>query len=164
MNVIDNFLEEEEFKKIRKTFLSIRFPWFISEIIDDKSFKENKILNIQLCNLLFKNKKIRNDLAFDLVKPILKKINCTELYRVKANMNFGDLDPVLSSFHVDTSSPGLTGIYYINTCNGYTLFEEGGIKVDSVENRMLIFDNKLRHTGVTCSDNKLRVVINFNWR
>ncbi len=104
-----------------------------------------------------------NDKGLDLVDPILKKINPTKIYRIKANLTVGRNNPECTSFHIDSSNLGLTGIYYVNTCNGYTLFEESKIKVESVANRMLIFDNKLRHTGVTCTDSKFRVVINFNW-
>jgi hypothetical protein len=53
-------------------------------------------------------------------------------------------------------------VYYINTNNGWTEFKKGG-KVKSVENRMLIFDSSLEHMGVTCTDQKSRVVINFNY-
>ena len=50
----------------------------------------------------------------------------------------------------------------LNTCNGYTKFKKSG-KVKSVANRMVIFDSNLEHQGVTCTDKKRRVVINFNY-
>ena len=40
---------------------------------------------------------------------------------------------------------------------------EDGTKVESVENRVLVFDSQLRHAGVPCTDEKRRVVINFNF-
>ena len=55
-----------------------------------------------------------------------------------------------------------TSIYYVNTNNGYTKFETGEI-VESVENRMVTFPSNIRHTGSSCSDEKIRVVINFNY-
>ena len=50
----------------------------------------------------------------------------------------------------------------MNTNNGYTEFEKGDI-VESVENRMVIFDSNLKHQTVTCTDEKIRIVINFNY-
>jgi hypothetical protein len=50
----------------------------------------------------------------------------------------------------------------LNTCNGYTLFADE-TKVESIENRFVMFDGHLEHTGVTCSDEPARFVINFNW-
>ena len=55
-----------------------------------------------------------------------------------------------------------TSTYYINTNNGWTEFEDGG-KVESVANRMLVFDSNLVHGGVSCTDEKTRILINFNY-
>jgi hypothetical protein len=55
-----------------------------------------------------------------------------------------------------------TAIFYINTNNGYTEFNDG-TKVDSVENRMLIFPSKLSHRAVAQTDEDQRIVINFNY-
>ena len=40
---------------------------------------------------------------------------------------------------------------------------EDGTKIESVENRVVIFDSQIRHAGVPCTDEKRRVVINFNF-
>ena len=55
-----------------------------------------------------------------------------------------------------------TSILYINTNNGWTVIKGYG-KVESVANRMVIFDSNLQHSGVTCTDKNRRVVINFNY-
>ena len=49
----------------------------------------------------------------------------------------------------------------MNTNDGYTEFENGH-RVESVANRVVIFDSNIKHTGVSCTDEKRRVVINFN--
>ena len=36
-------------------------------------------------------------------------------------------------------------------------------KVESIENRFVTFPSHLHHTGTTCTDQKRRVVINFNY-
>ena len=41
-------------------------------------------------------------------------------------------------------------------------FKEGD-KVESVANRVVIFDPTLEHRSVTCTDEKRRIVINFNY-
>ena len=66
------------------------------------------------------------------------------------------------SYHVDyRNNPTVkTAILYINTNNGCTKFKEHG-KVKSVENRIVIFDSNLEHQGVTCTDQKRRVVSYF---
>ena len=52
--------------------------------------------------------------------------------------------------------------YYVNSNNGYTLFEDG-TRVESVANRYLRLSGDLRHTGTSCSDEDRRVLINFNY-
>ena len=65
--------------------------------------------------------------------------------------------------HVDFDNfLGKTAIFYVNSNNGYTVFENG-LKVDSQENRLVVFNSDLLHAGTTCTDQKIRCVINFNF-
>jgi len=52
-------------------------------------------------------------------------------------------------------------VLYLNTNNGYTLFEDGR-QVDSVANRIVFFDATLPHSGVHCTDTEQRIVLNLN--
>ena len=58
--------------------------------------------------------------------------------------------------------PYTTAIFYVNSNNGYTEFENGAI-VESEENRMVVFPAEMKHRGTSCTDKKIRVVINFNY-
>ena len=62
----------------------------------------------------------------------------------------------------DTDYPGQTAIFYVNTNDGYTEFEDS-TRVESVANKIVIFDSKLKHRGTTCTNQKTRVVINLNY-
>ena len=70
--------------------------------------------------------------------------------------------------HVDleesdgSTTPHEVMILYINTNDGYTVFEDG-TKVESVANRALFFNGKFKHAGTTCTDQPIRVVLNFNY-
>ena len=55
-----------------------------------------------------------------------------------------------------------TSIFYVNTNNGYTEFEDGTI-VRSIENRFVEFSGDTLHRGVSSTDVKKRIVINFNY-
>ena len=103
-----------------------------------------------------------NSHHFEMLDPVLKKLGAYRIFRVKANLTVRTNEHEPSGFHVDGFDNSLTSIYYINTCNGYTEFKTGE-KVKSVSNRMIIFDSELEHQGVTCTDNKRRVLINFNY-
>ena len=81
----------------------------------------------------------------------------------------GWLQMPLVFFHIDLSfmdhgrmSEWRTGILYLNTNNGYTLFEDG-TKIESVANRFISFPSAMSHKGTTCSDENKRIILNFNY-
>ena len=91
--------------------------------------------------------------------------------RIKANLEVyqGD-ERYYSKFHYDYVNPKTgkprkemkVGIFYLNTNNGYTEFEDGTI-VRSIENRFVEFTGDILHRGVSSTDVKRRIVINFNY-
>ena len=91
-------------------------------------------------------------------------IKIKKLLRIKANLLTRTNNIVINKFHKDFNNKNklTTAIYYINTCNGYTLFKDG-TKIKSVSNRFVSFDSNLEHTGTSCTDENIRVVINFNY-
>ena len=98
---------------------------------------------------------------------ILNKIKPKEIYRIKANLLIKTLEIEVNTFHNDIADLGIlpwtTSILYMNTNNGYTEFQNGAI-VESKENRMVVFPTEMKHRGTSCTDKKVRVVINFNYR
>ena len=56
-------------------------------------------------------------------------------------------------------------IFYLNDNNGYTRLkiDDKIIKIESKQNRLLIMDGEIEHASSTCTDNDMRVVINFNF-
>ena len=55
-----------------------------------------------------------------------------------------------------------TSILYLNTNNGWTEIQGNG-KIECVKNRLVTFDSNLIHSGYTCTDQKRKVVLNFNY-
>ena len=91
------------------------------------------------------------------------------LWRIKANLLTKTPNIVENEFHVDVFDGELkvreqltTSIFYVNTNNGYTKFEDG-TKIESVANRLISFPSNMKHTGTSCTDEKIRIVINFNY-
>ncbi len=67
--------------------------------------------------------------------------------------------------HKDYNNPAVdqkTGILYMNTNNGKTIFEDGE-EIESVENRLIIFPASKFHAGTTHTDTRYRCLINLNW-
>jgi hypothetical protein len=106
-----------------------------------------------------------NKNTFHLLDTLVKKINASEWVRIKLNLNPCNSQIIEHGFHIDHHSPrpdSWTAIYYVNSNDGYTLFEDG-TKVASIKNRCVIFPSKLRHSGTNCTDVYARLVLNLNF-
>ena len=97
------------------------------------------------------------------IYPLVQVINPHVWLRIKANLNPKKDKVEVRDFHTDVGPYNhVTSIYYINTCDGCTNFEDG-TKVESVANRLLTFPSNKRHSGTACSDAKARIVLNLNY-
>ena len=160
--IIDNFLNNEDFQLIKNTMLDINFPWFYYKT---KTFKDEKetLYNFQFVHNFYANYGANSNFL-DLMSPLITKINPIAIAKIKANMTMKSDEIVEYGYHTDytTDSNLKTAVFYLNNNNGYTKFEDGSC-IDSVENRLLIFDSQLKHTGTSCTDQRFRAVINLNF-
>jgi hypothetical protein len=167
--IYDNFLDPATFSHLQNTMFSQDFPWFYNDYIayphsipKTEDGKDMNFYNLQFTHIFYQNHKPNSD-QFDLIKPILDKINPYAIMRIKANMGPGTPERIISGMHVDypIDDPNLkTAVFYLNDNNGSTMFENGE-EVYSYANRLVVFDNNLIHSGVSCTDTKFRSLINF---
>ena len=161
--IIDNFLDKLSFQYLQKAMFGDDFNWFYNDDIDF----EDDVDKFQFTHMFYKENVGVNSNQYGILNSILNKIQPKEIYRIKANILSRTSEIVKNSFHVDINDLGImswtTSILYMNTNNGYTEFENGGAKVESIENRMVVFPAEMKHRGTSCTDKKIRVVINFNY-
>ena len=153
--LIDNFLEPKDLKKIQDLFLGRKIAWNCSDGIvlpGDGAF--------QFIHVLYSNYAPASPF-FNELAPIWQKIDPCSIVRSKANLTMKTVEHDKSAYHSDVDNC-ITAIYYVNTNNGYTEFQNG-MKVDSIENRIVIFDSNEKLRAVTTTDTARRVVINFNY-
>jgi len=159
-DVYDNFLSKEELQNLKENILeNVYFPWYCSTY---KVSPGDGI--VQFYHMFYENFNI-NSQYYKSLQTIINKINPSAIRRIKANLTYREKAFKNFDFHTDFPSNfenQKTGIFYMNTNNGKTVFENGE-KIDSVENRMVIFSANLKHTGTTHTDTSIRCVINFNW-
>jgi len=159
MKVYNNFLPKEEFLEIKNFMTGNYFPWYA------QNYTVNKTDNyFQLTHLFYNNCIINSDF-FKILNVFLNKINPLCIIRIKANLLTKTEKIIEHEMHTDFQSDFTkkitTGIFYINTNNGYTKFKNK--KIESIENRYVCFDSNKLHTGTTCTDENYRIVINFNY-
>lgn len=164
IKLIDNFLDKNYFSQIQQTLIhESQFPWYYNESV---VYEENNLDNYQFTHMFYNNMAPQSDF-YRFIIPILEKLNVLSLIRIKANLIPKNADIIEHGYHTDLYSVGSsivhkTAVLYLNTNNGYTLFRDGS-KVNSLANRICIFNSDLEHTGTTCTDEKCRVVINLNY-
>ena len=158
LQVIDNFLGDYQFKQLESTFLGNDFPWYYN---DDVVREQESSNNYQFTHIFYDPKLGVISDAYEMMQGCLDKLKVKKLMRIKANLRPRTLFHRSGCYHIDTENV-TTAILYLNTNNGWTRFKKGG-KVKSVANRLVKFDSNLEHQGVTCTDEKRRVVINFNY-
>ena len=164
MKIEDNFLKQEEFDKIQKLMGEPSpFPWFYA----DRIVFEDDVDKFQFIHAFYDNHMPMSPFSNEL-DSIINIIQPFSIVKIRAKSLTRTPEIVESSFHVDIplSEENLkqwtTSIFYINTNNGYTKFEDGTI-VESVANRMLSFPANMKHCGTSCTDERRRIVINFNY-
>lgn len=154
MKIIDDFLSEDEYHNLCSFIQDSRFPWTYG-----KTISESKFCQLTHCFYQF-------DVPtqfFDNVEFFREKLGMASLVRIKANLN-----PVTETLQIHDDAwhndfdNMTTAIYYLNTNNGFTKFENGD-RVDSVANRIVIFNSNLKHTGTSCTDAYARVLLNINY-
>jgi|TARA_R110002074_G_scaffold373433_1_gene549360 hypothetical protein len=155
--VIDNFLEPENFKKLTDSMLDSFFPWYITEdIVGTKNFDQ-----WALTHKFYEDYEIQSGF-FKQLSVVLDKLQIKSLIRIKANL-YPKTDKIIKhDFHVDFDFSHKSGLYSLNTNNGFTIMEDGE-KIESVANRMIIFDASKLHKSTTCTDENFRANIVFNY-
>jgi hypothetical protein len=157
--IIENFLDKEEFLNIQQKlmFPDFDFPWYFREHM-------NREDGHYFRHILYGNHTPMSKGFDDIARPILKKLNCISPITIKANMIIAKEVPFQSEFHIDKHFECKTAIFYINTCNGYTLIDKKKkIKVACEANKILIFNSNIQHALVSQTDTPRRIVINLNY-
>ena len=158
MKIIDNLLDKDVAENIANKITSDFFPWFYQNNVTDKSSTVHSE-NYYFTHLFYDNNEQSS--FFNYVIPILKKIKYKKLIRVKANLYPNVNKLIQHSKHIDYNYPTKGALYYLNTNNGPTYVENK--KINSVKNRLLLFDAFKKHNSTTCTDEKFRVNININY-
>jgi hypothetical protein len=151
--IYDNFLSEDEFLKIKNSILNSEFSWNLTPNVSN--LQENlKITSSYYFTHLFE--------TYEIFESLLGKLNPEKVIRIKANLYPSTEQIEKHSNHIDYEFENIGAIYYLNTNNGLTILEDT-VKVESVKNRLLLFDGSKLHCSTTCSDDKCRVNINMNF-
>ena len=172
--VVDDFLPSDMFEELRKLLLPaknipdgvlfdclLRLKWeyYPNVVVQEKKKRDWRLFN--LVHMVYNNLTILSP-YYEQIEPINELLKVKVLTRIKINMYPNTETLKEHGMHVDYPFPHRNAVFSINTCDGYTKLEDG-TKVESVANRMLLFDGVIKHTSSTCTDQPVRMNINFNY-
>tara|TARA_Y100001972_G_scaffold66645_1_gene81295 strand:+ start:49 stop:576 length:528 start_codon:yes stop_codon:yes gene_type:complete len=169
IEVFDNFLNLSDHKRVHDFMIGnggIDWKYNNTKV---STQTENSIDNYQFVHVFFTFHSCTGQVVheqskyIDIILPLVNKIPFVALHRIKANLEPVKQKRLYSNFHCDVNcSTMTTGIYYVNTNDGYTEFESGE-KIMSVANRYVKFPSNIKHRGVSQIDTKVRCVLNLNY-
>ena len=172
IEVVDNFLEEENFEII-KQILGVSIPWEFSQVLTvdgetNTTLMCDEIDNYQFVHMVYTDDRIISDF-YNILEGsnLFKKMNVRSLCRIKFNSISKTEKIITHGYHQDIFLPpperenGVkTSILYMNTNDGFTVFENG-TKIKSKANRLVTFPATFRHSGTTCTNCPRRVGLNI---
>ena len=157
VKVIDNYLPAQDYLIIKRFIESKNFAWFY---FDGKIKPTNKLFDYQFVHIFYRDNHINSE-HFNILTPLIDKLQPKSLIRIKANLNPITKELIEFENHADQDFKSKAAIYYLNNNNGYTMI--GDAKINSVGNRMVFFDADQEHYGTNSTDCNNRMLINFNY-
>ena len=168
--IIDNFLNKDDFEELKIFLMSPRSQWRFVDFIAYKDGRDqdkdgyfvhsftdrDPISFLERFTVSPDYQKVNR-----LMDCIKKKVNYRQILRVRSSLYPRREDQKPDPFHIDYNFNHKVCIFYVNTNNGFTLFENGE-KVNSVANRLMIFDGLEKHCSVVQTDTSARYIININ--
>ena len=157
MKIIDNALDVETFSTIRQLCCdSQNLPYYLETDISGMGEEEN----CYFTHLFYNNDTVCSN-YMKWGQQIKDYLKVKAFMRIKANLYPRTDTIVHHRDHVDLNFPHNAAILYLNTNNGLTVI--GDTEVESVANRILLFDPQVLHHSTTCTDAQFRSNINFNY-
>ena len=158
MKIVDNFLPQDYFEYLQKMMLDHNFPWLYNAEVANRGEVND---HFYFTHNLFDNYKPTSSIFEEFI-PFFKQLEMNALIRARGLLYTNQGRQIAHEKHTDYNFPHKTVVFYMNTNNGYTEFEDD-TKVESVENRIVFFDGSIPHNSSTCTDQKIRVVVSLNY-
>jgi hypothetical protein len=177
MKVIDNFLDDEYFNKLAHQIcyatssFGSEFPWYYVQ-------SRNSFTNTMLfffTHYIYRATQegeadyLPSNSIYNLIQPFVKKVKVienesemTESWMIRANLYPNTEKLQEHSMHRDADFSHNSAILYLNTCDGYTKMVDG-TKINSVANRLALFDGSELHCSTTTTNVAGRFVLIVNY-
>tara|TARA_Y100000004_G_C8869206_1_gene392499 strand:+ start:401 stop:988 length:588 start_codon:yes stop_codon:yes gene_type:complete len=191
--IVDNFIDDEDFDQISNT-LTKHQEYYFSQSITGDAETENNLSGYGFgCSFVTEDKpgKYQNRRNTSLIQNINTKImmrfgkemGFRNVIRSRLDLTTHRGLERMMHPHTDSTSKNYTSILYFHTCGSPTIvYNETQsecddpltsdqvnnltemMRVDSVANRLFIFEGQYIHTGMCAYDTSVRVLLNSNFQ
>ena len=168
IEIVDNFLSSYHSDILIQTLDGKlegqgRFPWFFNNDLNGVE----RMGNYYFTSSLIHDNNVLDFNWISFFNPLLSKLKLTvsDVNRLKLNLYPGTQRMVHHASHMDyRPNSGLrTCLYYVNTNNGFTIFD-GKRKIRSKKNRAILFDGSNKHHSTTPTDCNYRCSVNIDYK
>ena len=159
--IIDDFLDQEFFNKIKNNLINKDFPWMYRSSCSYEGGKDG----ICFTHCFYNNNESKSSFNKELA-PLYKKLKARSLKQSRANLILKDPEHPQGDFHCDYDFKEnlFTAILHVTNNNGYTLLgRHSQKKVKCKENTMIIFPVDYLHASGRQTDDSQRIVLNINY-
>lgn len=159
MKVVKNFLPKHVYRNIKETIFSYQFPWYYNEnvLIPEDQLGQKPMY--QFYHVFYANNEPLSK-HYNFLTPIIDILNPSLICRIKANLNPRTEKIIETGLHTDDNDVRFkSAVFFLNTCDGYCKILNK--KIFSEDNKMVLFNSNLEHTGSTTTNQNRRVLINF---
>lgn len=183
--IIDNFLTKSEFEELKGKITSDDQPWYFNENISIENEGDPKKFYGFFCDIVQEEYPEQycevncSPLIFSLNEKIKKTFGFNKVLRTRLDMTtYRGEKSVLFGPHIDLDGQHFTSIFYLTSCDAPTIIYKeklmyGDInfdndlnileKIESKENRLVVFDGNYIHTGMSSTDLPRRILVNSNF-
>jgi hypothetical protein len=190
MQVIQDFFDEEVYKKLENLFLDPMFDWHYTSptatIFNDDGYDTGEPMDN---NYMFAHTFYHAmEDGFTIISPYMQEFIEPTLWAIKNTLGFSDPIKIKAGLYTNQGKVNKTGIhtdfpehtnkglgiyttmiYHINDNNGSTVVDDDNTglmyraEVPQKANQMVVFDGSKNHYGATQTDTKVRLVLNYNF-
>ena len=157
--IIDNFLPKSNFKLIKSAISDPEFPWLYKEMKGDA---QSTVKNYAEFEHLIYTQNVPVSPFFETFSILVDKLECRSLLNMSCLMYMRENELFTVSSNPNYAFPNTKAIFYLNNNDGYTLLEED-IKIENIENRLIIFDGSKPYIESNCTNTMRRLSISFNY-
>lgn len=162
--VIENFLDEHLYKRMKETITHLDFPWRrrLGSTGPNTPTDKGYFTHSLFCEYFILN----HELYYNFMNPILLKLEAKAIVEARFNMFVNEFFfEKTGNYHNDFDFLCNTGILNFTDSDGGTQLkiDDKEIIIQSKENQLLLFDSDVLHRSVVPNNTDIRYILNFNY-